>query len=156
MEKKSKGGALRRLGMAGTIIGLLALGAAVFHFFYGPLETPPPVEETVADLAVNLKNAITAKIEGETYQAPVEASHNIDDYVRYGTIALGFIALALGVMGFVSKEEWRPSGAAIALGGAAITFQFTVYIAGAILCILLIYAVLSSLGLDSIFGGFGG
>ncbi len=39
----------RKLGMYGTIIGLIALGVAILHFTLGPIEEPKPVESFVAD-----------------------------------------------------------------------------------------------------------
>lgn len=60
----------------------------------------------------------------------------------------GFIALALGALGFTQNEEWRPSGVAFVLGGAAITLQLSIAFVGALLLFLIVAAIISSLGLD--------
>lgn len=138
----------RRLGLIGTIIGLLALGIAMFHFFFGPIEQPPALETVVAETTLNLKNALTATLEGKEYVAPSrQTQRGMDKLVDNGVIVLGFFALALGVIGFVQREEWRASSMALALGSGAIAFQFAVAVVGAILAIILIGFIISSLDL---------
>lgn len=129
----------RTLGLTGTLIGLLALGLAVFHFFVGPLETPPPLESVVADQTVKIKQAITAKIKGTEHPAePVARTVGADDMIFYAVIALGFAALTAGVLGFVQREDLRSTGAAVVLGSGAIAFQFAVVVVGAVLGAILI------------------
>jgi len=144
MEKPQKP---RKFGIAGTFIGLVALGIAVLHFFAGPIETPPPIEETVAQLTVNIKDAMSAKFKGEEYVAPAkESGIGPDKIVEYSVIAFGFLALVLGVVGFVRGEDIKANGAAVAVGAGAITFQFAVAVVGAILGIMLIAAIIGSIG----------
>lgn len=139
----------RRLGLIGTLIGLLALGVAIFHFFFGPLEPPPPLETVVAETTVKLKNALAATLEGKEYVAPAqESKRGLDKLVDNAVIVLGFFALALGVIGFVQREEWRASTMAVALGGGAIAFQFAVVVVGVILAIILIGFILSAVNIS--------
>ena len=136
------------LGIIGTVIGLAALGVAIFHFFLGPIEPPRPLGAVVAEIASELKDAVAAKLEGREYAPESEpAPVGPDRIVDTAVIALGFIALAFGVVGFVRREAWRPSGTAIALGSAAIAFQFAIVVVGAILAILLIGYILEHLNL---------
>lgn len=138
----------RRLGLIGTLIGLAALAMATFHFFFGPIEPPPPLETVVAETTLKLKNALAATLEGKEYVAPAQNSQRgMDKLVDNAVIVLGFIALALGVIGFVQREEWRASGMALVLGGGAIAFQFAVVVVVAILAIILIGFILSALNL---------
>ncbi len=139
----------RRLGMYGTIIGLIALGVAILHFTLGPIEEPEPVESFVADTAVKLKEAIKAKVQGKEYSPPIiESSPDADEMLYISIMVAGFIAIALGVFGFIQKEEWRPSGMALALGASAIAFQVAIAIVGAILAFIIIAALISSMGGD--------
>ena len=80
-----------KLGLIGTVIGLVALGIAVFHFFFGPIESPPPIENVVAETTAKLKEAITTKLQGGEYEAPgQEKKLGPDKIVEYLTITLGF------------------------------------------------------------------
>ncbi len=138
----------RKLGLVGTGLGLLALGIAVFHFFFGPIEPPPPIESVVAETTVKLKEALTVKLRGGEYKAPPsERAFGPDKAIEYSVIVLGFVAVVFGVIGFVQREEWRPSGMALALGGGAIAFQFAIAVVGAILAIILIGFILSTLNI---------
>ena len=138
-----------KLGLIGTVIGLVALGIAVFHFFFGPLESPPPIENVVAETTAKLKEAITTKLQGGEYEAPVqEKKLGPDKMVEYLTITLGFVAIVFGVISFVQREEWRPSAMAFALGVGAITFQYAVALVGAILIIIVIGFIVSMLSMS--------
>jgi hypothetical protein len=146
MKSERKG---KTLGTIGTILGLIAFGIGLLHFTFGPVEEPEPVESFVADTTVKLKDAITAKLKGEEYKpAEVEKSLDIDEVLYKCVMLGGFIALALGAIGFSQNEEWRPSGVAFVLGGAAITLQLSIAFVGALILFLIIAAIISSLGLD--------
>lgn len=146
MNSKRKG---KTLGVLGTVIGLIALGVGLLHMSLGPIEEPAPVESYVADVTVKIKDAISAKLKGEEYKAPItEKTIDRDQLLYQGVMIGGFIALALGAIGISLNEEWRPSGVAFVLGGAAITLQLSLAFLGALLIILIIGAIVSSLGLD--------
>ncbi len=146
MKSERKG---KTLGTIGTILGLIAFGIGLLHFTFGPVEEPETVESFVADTTVKLKDAISAKLKGEKYKpAEVEKSLDIDEVLYKGVMLGGFIALALGAIGFSQNEEWRPSGVAFVLGGAAITLQLSIAFVGALIIFLIIAAIISSLGLD--------
>ncbi len=146
MISKRKG---RSLGMWGTIVGLIAFGVGIFHFTFGPLEEPEPIESFVADTTVKLKEAIKAKMQGKDYSpSSIQQSLDIDEIIFQSVMVSGFIALALGIMGFTQNEEIRPSGMAFVLGGAAITLQLSLVFLGALLVFLIIAAIISGLGLD--------
>jgi hypothetical protein len=127
-----------RLGVIGTIVGLVALGVAIFHFFLGPIEPPPSLGAVVAEVASDVKEALAAKLQGRE-NAPERQALDFgpDRIVDIAVIVLGFIALALGVVGFVKREEWRPSGTAIALGSAAMAFQFAIAIVADIIAAII-------------------
>ncbi|MCM8857522.1 MAG: hypothetical protein LC541_18120 [Candidatus Thiodiazotropha sp.] len=78
----------------------------------------------------------------------VEKLLGIDEALYKGVMVGGFIALALGALGFSQNEEWRPSGVAFVLGGAAITLRLSIAFVGVLLLFLLIAAIISALGLD--------
>ncbi len=134
-----------KLSNIGTIIGLIAIGIAVFHFFLGPIEKTPTIEEYVAEKAVSIKSAISSKLKGEEI---VAASKEIgpDRILEYIVVALGFIAICFGIFGFLKKEEWKVSSLAISMGASALIFKFAIALAGAIIFIMLLGAILGGLG----------
>ena len=137
----------RKLGLIGTILGLIALGIAFFQFFLGPIEKPPEIEEVIAEKTIKIKEAISAKIKGQEYKSTnEEVRFGPDKIVELSVIILGFVAIVFGVMGFIQKEQLRPSCSAIALGVGAVTFQVAVVIAAAIIFVFILAIFLGSLG----------
>ena len=142
MERRSK-----KFGLAGTLVGFLALATGVVHFFAGPLEEAPPLEDSVAETAVSIKEAIRAKLGGEERPEPPppEPEGTAPDRVlRLAVIGAGLLAFGLGVLAFVQSEPWRPAVMALALGGAAVAFQFFVFLAVALIAVLLITSVVNA------------
>ena len=58
------------------------------------------------------------------------------------------LAILMAVLGFINHERLRPSIAGAGLGAMAITFQFAVIFFFALLCVLLLSAVLDQLDFD--------
>ena len=52
-------------GLVGLVVGVLALGGALAHFFVGPINPPPPLETIAAEKVVRIKESIAAKLRGE-------------------------------------------------------------------------------------------
>jgi hypothetical protein len=137
-----------KLSNIGAIIGLIALGIAVFHFFLGPIEKTPTIEEYVAEKAISIKSVISSKLKGEELiNTPQDKSLGPDEIVGYGVVVLGFIAICFGVIGFLKKEEWRVSSVAVSIGVSALIFKFAVAVAGAIILLAFIGAFLGGFGL---------
>ena len=135
-----------KLSNMGTIIGLIALGIAVFHFFLGPIEKAPTIEEYVAEKAVSIKSAISSKLKSEEIAVTSKAKEiGPDKILEYIVVALGFIAICFGVFGFLKKEDWKVSSVAISMGASALIFKFAIAVAGAIIVIMLIGALLGGL-----------
>ena len=131
------------LGIIGTIVGLVALGIAVFHFFLGPIEPPRSFRTVVAEVASDVKDALAAKLEGREYAQEPELGP--DRMVDALVIVIGFIALALGVVGLTTRERWRPNGTAIALGSAAIAFQLAIALVAAVVVAIILVHILDYL-----------
>jgi hypothetical protein len=118
----------------------------VGHFFIGPIDPPPPVEVSIAEKAVDIRDATVAALKGEEYEAKsVARPRTMDDYLTYGLIGLAMLAILMSVIGFINHEKLRPNIAGAALGGLAITFQFLTVLFFALLFVLLLGAVLDKL-----------
>ncbi len=139
----------RKLALTGVLIGLIALAGAVFHFFGGPIEEPPTIEEYVAGKAASMKEAVAAKVRGEKYDPPTAADeYDADEIAEMALVGSGVLAVALGVFGFISREERRSSGAALVLGTAAITFQFIATLVTVIVGFIIFLIIISSGGIS--------
>ncbi len=140
VEKKST------FGIIAVILGFIAFAAVVGHFFAGPIDPPPPVEVSIAEKAVEIRDATVAALKGEEYEAEPEVRpKTLDDYLTLGFMGIAALAILMGVIGFIQHERLRPSIAGAALGGLAITFQFAVVLFMALLFALILGAVLEQL-----------
>lgn len=137
------------LSFIGIGIGAIALLLALIHFWAGPFAPQPALEQTVAEKAVAIKEATVAALKGEELSIPKSKPQmDMDKILDIVTAAIGGLAIILGVVGYAKKEPMRISGGAVFLGAGAIAFQFLTFALGAIILVILIAAVLGSLGLS--------
>jgi hypothetical protein len=137
------------IGIIGTSFGLIALAIALFHFWAGPFDKHPSLEEVVADTAVGIKERVFSKIKGDkSVKMSPPKKYSIDDNVDIVTIACGFFAIMLSAISFIKREDKRASGTAVLLGVGAIAFQLFTVVLGTIVVVILVVAVLGSLGLS--------
>lgn len=132
----------------GIGVGAIALMLALVHFWAGPFSPQPTLEQTVAEKAVSIRDATVAALKGESVPAPepVASSYDLDEIASIATAVLGGLAVILAVVGIAMKEPIRVAGGAAALGAGAIAFQFAAMALGIIVLVILISAVLGSLG----------
>ena len=71
-------------GMLSVVLGFLAFAAVVGHFFIGPVDPPPPVETSIAEKAVSIRDATVAALKGEEYEAASTVRpRKLADYLTY-------------------------------------------------------------------------
>lgn len=138
------------IGIIGVFLGVISLGMALFHFWYGPLDTHPALEDAVAEKALSIKERVISKIKGDktTQYAQPKKTYDKDEIFDFVTVGIAFIAIVFAVVSFVKREEKRACIAAALLGIGAITFKFLTIALGAIIFVILVAAVLGSLGLS--------
>ena len=135
--------------MLSVIIGFVSFAAVVGHFFAGPVDPPPPVEISIAEKAVEIRDATVAALKGEEYDASSDRRpRTLDDYLTYSFMALAVLAILMAVIGFVRHERLRPGFAGAALGGLAIAFQFATMVFIGLLCAIVLAAVIGQLDFD--------
>lgn len=143
----------KHIGLLGLVIGLVAVGIAIFqddlraHSAPPPLPPPPPPEKDASfkELAIKTgKKLIETKVlKEDAAPAPVlEEPKAPRDGIALLYMGLGFLAIVLGVVSWVRKEHIRLSGGAVALGLVAVAWQF-VLIGVAIAIIILIVSNVS-------------
>ncbi len=136
----------KAFGFLGVLIGALAFATAALHFFEGPFETSPPIEETIANKAVDIRDAVVARLKGESVESAVAPpGRSIDDWVRMGIVGSSTLAILLAVASFIRREDARMSGSALALGGGALAFPFLAIAIGVVVLVAIIGAVLGNL-----------
>lgn len=134
------------LSFIGIGIGAVAFMIALVHFWAGPFNTQPPLEQTVAEKAIAIKKATIAALKGEKpANTPTRHPMDWDRVADLATAVLGGLAIILGVFGFARAEPLRIAGGAAVLGGVALAFQFAILALGAIVLAIVLAAVVSGM-----------
>ena len=136
-----------RFGYTGIAIGSIALLLALVHFWGGPFSPQPTLETTIAEKAVSIKNATVKALKGEEYREVTKTRWDADKIAHMLTAILGGIAFILSIISFAKYESPRIAIGGATLGISAIAFQFIAMYAMALLVVILIAVVLSSLGI---------
>ncbi len=138
----------RTLGMIGIVLGFLALAGAFLSPWIQDAIDPPakPLEERAVGFAGRLADAAKAKMKGEEYVPATAPEAKPSRFLFPGIIALGMLAMGFGLGSLLSSEPKMVGGGAVALGLSAAVVQWSIILAGAILMILIVMAVLTLLG----------
>lgn len=141
----------RRLGIIGSIVGVLALMAAVLPRWVVPIVfPPPPADKVIVDTGHRIKDRVIAKVKGVEYQAPkVEksAGRSWSETASVTAISLGLLAILLSVLSLIFREERLLAAVAAALGTGAIAIEISFVMIGALILIAILYVVGNIIGL---------
>jgi len=136
-----------RLGMIGSIVGLLALIAAVLPHWVMPVLYPPePIDQVLVEIGHGVKERLAARAKGVEYQAPQREPSRADRLSRWFSVAaisFGLLAIVLAVVSQIFREERRFAGISATLGVFAIAFEFSFIVLGVLVLIAIIYAVMN-------------
>ncbi|MCU0719842.1 MAG: hypothetical protein MUC83_09070 [Pirellula sp.] len=114
--------------------------------------SPPTktIDEVAVDVAVNIKDRLVAKAKGQEFvpESKNDVTPSLRRWYPPTTIGIGLLGMCLGIVGFIRHENTRMSAIAVAVGLAAILFQYFLLLAAAIILILLIGVILNALGID--------
>jgi len=141
----------RRLGIIGSIVGALALMAAVLPHWVVPMVfPPPPADQVIVDTGHRIKDRVMARVKGVEYQAPkVEksAGRSWSEAASATAISLGLLAILLSVLSLIFREERLLAGVAALLGTGAIAIEISFVMIGALILIAILYVVGNIIGL---------
>jgi hypothetical protein len=141
----------RRYGTIGSVVGLLALVAAVLPHWVVPIVfPPPPIDQVIVDTGHRLKERLIARAKGVEYQAPKREKSDADRWnegLAVGAVSLGLLAIVFAVCSLIFREERRLAGTAAALGVGAIAFELAIVAIGALILIAIIYVAMDHLSL---------
>ncbi|WP_407115771.1 hypothetical protein [Bradyrhizobium sp. LMG 9283] len=141
----------RRLGIIGSIVGVLALMAAVLPHWVVPMVfPPPPADKVIVDTGHRIKDRLIARVKGVEYQAPkVEksAARSWSETASATAISLGLLAILLSVLSLIFREERLLAAVAATLGTGAIAIEISFVMIGALILIAILYVVGNIIGL---------
>jgi hypothetical protein len=133
----------RDLGLAGSVIGLLALIAAVLPQWVLPAVSPAkPAEQIATGTRHSLRDGIIARIKKSFAHDAQEQKPEAQSWrQRFSIVAisLALLAITLSVFSFIRREEKLYAGLAAALGGSAIAFQLVILLAGVAAALIVLY-----------------
>ncbi|WP_245329081.1 hypothetical protein [Bradyrhizobium centrolobii] len=143
--------ALPRLGVIGSLIGMLALIAAVLpHWVVPMIYPPPPADQVIVDTGHRIKDRLIAHAKGIEYQAPKpekSAGRSWSETASAAAISLGLLAILFAVLSLVFREEKLLAAVAGVLGAGAIAVEISFFIIYALIAIAILYVVASIIGL---------
>ena len=138
------------IGVFAMVLAIIGLAASIFGSDIAETVQPsPPIEDKVADLTVRVKDAVIAKLKDRNavIVSPVRERdwHTTIPKLAMGLGMLGLIGAAVS---YTRGESRAFAVSAAGLGVIALAWQAVMISLGAIFIILIVFAVLSSLGID--------
>jgi len=138
------------VGIAGLVIAILGLVASIFGSDIAEAIQPsPPIEEKIADLTVRVKDAVIAKLKDRDSVLAVQ-DHGRDWHTTIPKLAigLGMFGLIAAAISYTRGENRAFAVSAAGLGVVALAWQAMMISLGAIVVIIIIFAVLNALKID--------
>jgi len=131
--------------MIGSIVGLMALIAAVLPHWVVPIWFPPtPVDQVIVDTGHRVKERLIAHVKGVEYRAPPREK-SVGDRLSEGSstaaISLALLAIVMAVLSQIFREEKLLAGISATLGVFAFSVEISFFVIGALVLIAIIYAV---------------
>lgn len=138
------------IGIIALIVGIIGVVTSVFsHEIAEHIQPSPPAEQKIADFAVRVKHAVIAKMKDRDSVAATAPQV----YRWHATIPK--VALALGILGLVGASASYIRGerrhfaiSAAGFGIVALAWQALMISLGAIVGLVIIFAILNSLEID--------
>lgn len=134
----------------GFALGVLGLLLALFHFGAGPLDPQPTLGQSIGEIAADIRQSAIKGLKGEALPEPQTAPWSLDRVLKAAVMVMAGLAVALGALGFVLRENRRLAFSAIGLGATAIGFQFFTWVILLAAGVVLLVAILQNM--DGILG----
>lgn len=136
----------RGFGVAGSLMGLLALIAVVLPQWVLPAVLPAaPAGQIAVETRHTLKERILAKLKrvAPKKEGAKPAPENWKQHFLIAAVSLALLAITFAVLSLARREEKLYAGVAAALGVGAVVLQAAILVAGAAATILILYLVLN-------------
>src|SRR5262249_5273333 len=129
----------RRLGIIGSLVGLLALIAAVLPHWVVPLVyPPPPADKVIVDTGHRIKERLIARAKRIEYHEPRQdesSGHRLRLAFSARAVSFGLLAIVMAVLALVFREEKLLAGVSAALGVSAIAIEISFFVICAFIAI---------------------
>ncbi len=137
-------------GISAMIAATLALFISVAHLSMGPFEKHPPVEQTIAETAVKIKEAAKRALSGEPAPPPVqveESKFDLDVFTQAMSLAIAGIAMILGITALIRREKQQaPAYVGFSLGAGVLLVFWLQWIALMICGAIVLAAIMFMIG----------
>ena len=140
---------------AKTFFGISAIGfamsallLAVVHLSLGPFTPQEPVEKTIVDTAVAIKDYAKQVLmnDGQPVDLPVKTRRRDADWLTdAATLGLAGVALVLALVALIRREPRRNALIGFFLGAGVLTLSWLQWIAILICGMLLLVAIVANL-----------
>jgi len=135
------------IGLVAMALATVALIGAVVHLSMGPLAPQEPIERTIAQTALGIKEAAKRTIAGEAEPQPEPARRkaDMDKIVDAAVLALAGAAMLLAIVALFRREERMPALIGFSLGGGVLLMSFLQWVAILICGAIILAAIISNL-----------
>ena len=140
----------KTFGIVGVIAGFLALltvlvGPSIHDAFF----PKPSVEDRIADTAVRIRDRVAARLKGNpTPEKPLVRRLNSGELPYTISLALAGAAIVGGCVSYLRREDHRYAYVACGVGSLTLAWHAVLLAIGAVIVCVIIFVVLSSLGLS--------
>ncbi len=132
--------ALAIIGMAASLFGSDIAEA---------IQPTPPIEERVAELTVRVKDAVVAKLKDrDAVIAAPTRERDLHTTIPKLAMGLGMLGLIGAAVSYTRGEPRAFAVSAAGIGVVALAWQAMMISLGAILVIVIVFAVLNAIGID--------
>ena len=136
-----------KLGWAGLALGGAALVLTLVHFTAGPFEPTPALEDTIADTAKGIRDAVERAMSGDSPPPePVARSWTIDRALAVVAAVAAATVMVLSITALALGAQRRLAVGGAVLGATAIATQVVIWAVLMIVGALLIWAIIENLG----------
>ena len=138
-----------KLGLVAMALAAMALVGAVLHMSVGSFAPQKPAEVTIAEFAVNVKDAAAKLMTGEQEEVtpkPFYASWDVDQIFNLGVLSLAGLAMLVAIFALARKEPQRPAYTGFALGVGVLSIVFLKWIALVICGVILLVVIINNIG----------
>ena len=134
------------LGIIGFVCGGVALLAVLVHFAAGPFAPVQDSAVTLGEFTARMGKAAFRDIFGLAQPEPETLGWDVDRILKFAIMAVGGLAVLLGLAAFLRRESRKLAFSAVSLGAAAVAMQTFTLVLAMILGTIVICSLIYTLG----------
>jgi len=145
MPTTSKPGAL---GLGSMALAAAALLLAVAHLSLGPFVPQKPIEDTIVETAVKIKEAAARAVTGAATPAgepSPQSRWNVDRIIDAAVLALAAVAILLSLVSLFRAEPRAPAFVGFSLGAGVLMMAWLQWLALIVCGAIILVAIINNL-----------